>query len=94
MRWTRSSKSFEVVSTIENTDLFFRCSTPMNDGSILFACWERFTDDHYLFSYRMGEPIALVGCVKDTHVYGLSQAVDGQIYAVGFGEIHALTGPE
>ena len=91
MRWTLTAQSFETVGGIANTDLFFRCATPLKDGSILLFFWERFSPHTHLYRYAIDEPVRCVGRLMDMDIECAGQSSDGRIYVAGANSVHIIT---
>lgn len=93
IRWTLANRTFELVDVINNTDLFFQCSTSLKDGSILLFCWERHTSNHTIFRYEVGKPLRIVGRLLDTPVSCAAQGSDDRIYVAAHGSVFVLNMP-
>jgi hypothetical protein len=91
MRWSMKAKTFQTVATISDTDLFFRCSVTLNDGSILIFCWERFTENQVIFRYALGEPFECVGRLEDCKIECAAQGSDGKVYIAGHGSVQTIS---
>jgi hypothetical protein len=93
MRWTLVTQEFETVGIIGNTDLFFRCATPLNDGSILLFLGERFSPNIHLYRYATQEPLRCIGRLMDVNIECAGQASDGRIYVASGDDVHIIAPP-